>query len=363
MGVAAPKGVHIFTGTDSYAAFQASKAFVAQQAVQHQLEIEAYDGDGESGEEALEQLKAVWEALVTVPLFGKGRIVWWKHVDLLGASVFFRNPALLRVWQNLLEVLSQGTTPYFRLVIHARALDRRIAALKDLLANAMITRCDRVSPGSEEESDEIAQLEEQLQKLGWEPEPGVSEWLFWATGGDRGLLEQELAKLAVYPSGDRRLTRTFAATLVPVSRGGDLWGYCDAVLAGKLDEAWDSLQRLLALGESEIGLASLLAAQIRLAARTACLREAGLLRLVRRGSTVLAEVDPPARALLVRSKSGELPSPWRLGRIATRSQRLPIQRWVRAVERVEWLLRELVTQDLPRVLLERATLELCQILS
>jgi DNA polymerase III delta subunit len=355
--------VKIFTGSDAYLAFEKAREFVYGQAREHDLEVEGYEGDAENLEELIQVLRCVYEAISTPSLFGNGRVVWWKRVRFLTPSPHSRNTLFLVHWERLLELLAKLQTPRPMLVVHAVALDRRAPHVKDLLALASIKELDRVAPGSEGEVQEVLALEQRLRALGWDPEPGVAERLFWATEGESGLLDQELHKLAAFQGDSRRLTLPVIEQVTSDYRQGSLWSFCEAVLQGELKEAWVSLGRLLAQGETEMGVATVLSGEIRLAVVTACLQEAGLLRVVRRGRFPFAEVEPQGEALLPKKRSGGAFTPWRLGRIAQRSRRKPVNFWISALERVHRLHGELMSQGDRRGVLESAILDLCRILA
>lgn len=82
-------------------------------------------------------------------------------------------------------------------------------------------------------------------------------------GNDLWTLEAELRKLAVY-AGDRQVTEADVRSMVSLAREPSVFAMADAVVEGRMRDAADLMQRLLADGESPLRLLSTIARQYRL---------------------------------------------------------------------------------------------------
>jgi DNA polymerase-3 subunit delta len=82
-------------------------------------------------------------------------------------------------------------------------------------------------------------------------------------GLELGLLDQELAKLAVTLGEGKRITPELVARHVGGWRAKTAWEMLDAALDGKLPEAMRQLDRLLASGEQPLGILGQISASLR----------------------------------------------------------------------------------------------------
>jgi len=97
----------------------------------------------------------------------------------------------------------------------------------------------------------------------------AAEMLVEMIGAEMGLLDQELAKLALTAPADKKITPEAVGQSVGGWRAKTTWVMLDAALDGNVREAMAQLDRLLASGESEIGLLGQISASLRrLAAAT-----------------------------------------------------------------------------------------------
>lgn len=82
-------------------------------------------------------------------------------------------------------------------------------------------------------------------------------------GAEMGLLDQELAKLAIYAGGNSRIELGDVDHLVGSSRTENTWKIFDLIGAGKVGEALTLLDRLLGQGEDPIRLLGAFSMQLR----------------------------------------------------------------------------------------------------
>jgi len=97
----------------------------------------------------------------------------------------------------------------------------------------------------------------------------AADMLVEIIGAELGLLDQELAKLALVAGNDRAITPESISQMVAGWRTKTTWDMLDAALAGNIDGALGQLDRLLSSGETPVGLLAQVAASLRrLAAAT-----------------------------------------------------------------------------------------------
>ena len=82
-------------------------------------------------------------------------------------------------------------------------------------------------------------------------------------GPELGLLDQELAKLALLVGADNTITPEMVGQSVGGWRAKTTWEMLDAALAGNVREAMTQLDRLLGSGETPVGLLAQISASLR----------------------------------------------------------------------------------------------------
>lgn len=105
---------------------------------------------------------------------------------------------------------------------------------------------------------------------------GAAKLLVDLIGGEMGLLDQEMQKLAVYAGDAARIEAKDVDQLVGQSRAENTWKIFDLVGAGKPGESLTFLQRLLDQGEDPMRLLGAFSMQLRRLAQTARLNAQGV---------------------------------------------------------------------------------------
>lgn len=177
-------------------------------------------------------------------------------------------------------------------------------------------------------------------------ERAAAELLLETIGPELGLLDQELAKLALTVGPEKQVTAQMVKAQVGGWRARTTWEMLDATLAGDVTGALGQLERLLAAGETPIGLLGQVSASLR--------RLATATRLILQGETSGRPV--PLRQALEQAGVRSFV----LQKTERELRRLGRQRGVRLYQ---WLLE--ADLDLkgdsalpPRVLLERLLIRL-----
>jgi DNA polymerase-3 subunit delta len=103
----------------------------------------------------------------------------------------------------------------------------------------------------------------------------AAEWLVELVGPEMGLLDQELAKLAVYVGDRPNVTREDVDQIVGRSRAAETFKIFDAIGAGQPTTALAILSRLFEQGEEPLALLGAFSWQLRRLAKAARLHRAG----------------------------------------------------------------------------------------
>ncbi len=326
------------------------------------MNFEIIDGRADSVDSAVKSIQQLREAILTLPFFGGGKLVWWKAVNFLDESGPGRFASVKEALEELKPELEKVDGSSVTLLISALGIHKGRTFSKALLKLAQARYFDLPDLRKTSEDEIIFRIEERFRAAGLRPGAGAAERFYQATGIDTAAWSQEIEKLCCYigeAKGTAEVTPAEVNKVVSGTRDVLVWDFCAAVLAGEAREALTQLSALLAQEESEVGMLILLAGQLRLAALGAVLRENKLLRIVNRGSFTSAEVSAEGAAYLPRKKSGEPISTYALGQAAQRSRTQPADFWFDALAVVYQAQKEMLTgQGDKRRTLERVVLEI-----
>lgn len=234
------------------------EAFLKRQALRALRRLVVAEQDAEFGAQVFEGANARWadvlEELSTQPMFGGKRLVVVQQAD----AFVSQNRALLEEYAArprsnavlVLEVQNWPATTRLYKMLDAQGLQIDCRALRPAEVPGWLAAWARQEHGVRLSSAAASALLEML-------------------GPELGLLDQELAKLAVSAgrggSVDADLVREMAAW-----RARTVWDMLDAALEGDLPTALAELDRLLLAGETPVGLLAQMGASLRrLAAATA----------------------------------------------------------------------------------------------
>ena len=337
--------IHFLAGSDEDAVKKAAADLAQKLTPEDPMNFETIDGRADSVDDAIKSIAKVREAIMTLPFFGGGKLVWWKAVNFFDETGVGRHASVKEALEALLPDLQQVDGTSVTLMISALGIHRGRAFAKGLLKMAQAKAFDLPDLRKTSEDEIIFQIERRMKTAGLRPGPGAAERFFQATGIDTAFWTQEMEKLACFAGeGKAELTADDVNKVISGSREVLIWDFCSAVLGGEAKVALAQLSALLAQDESEVGILILLAGQIRLAALAAVLRENNMLRLTR-GSFTSAEVTAAGQAYLPRKKSGEPISTYALGQAAQRSQRRPARFWFQALALIYQAQKEMLTGE------------------
>jgi DNA polymerase-3 subunit delta len=357
-----PKAIplHLLYGSDEDAVKKAAAALLDRLKPEDPMNFETIDGRADNVEGVMQSIQKLRDAILTLPFFGGGKLVWWKSVNFFDDHGPGRHESVKEALDALLPDLDQVDGTSVTLVITALGLHRGKAFSKALLKRAQAKAYDQPTLRDNSEDSIIFEIERRMKAAGLNPAPEAAERFFLATRLDTALWASEIEKLVIFIGEEKReITRQDVDNLIGKTREVIIWDFCHAVLAGEAKPALELLGALLAQEESEVGILMLLAGQVRLAALGATLRENNLMRLARRGPSSTAELTAAGEAYLPRKKTGEPISTYALGQAAQRGQRRPARFWFSALHRLYAAQRHMLTgRGDKRGLLELAVLEI-----
>ena len=336
--------IHFLCGSDEDAVKKAAAALAHKLAPTDGMNFETIDGRADSVDGAIKSIQQVREAILTLPFFGGGKLVWWKAVNFLDETGVGRHASVKEALEELRPDLEKVDGASVTLMISALGIHKGRTFSKALLKLAQAKYFDLPDLRKTSEDEIIFQIEQRMKAAGLRAGPGAAERFFQATGVDTALWSAEIEKLGLFMAEEKReLTSEDVNKMISGSREVLIWDFCSAAIAGEAKLALAQLSALLAQEESEVGILILLAGQVRLAALGAVLRENKMLRLVSRGSFSSAEVSPAGEAYLPRKKSGEPISTYALGQAAQNGRHRSASSWFKALALIYQAQREMLS--------------------
>ena len=335
--------INFFFGSDEFAVKKATEALTTKIAPEDEFNFEVIDAAVDDVEGALQRIRMLREALLTLPFGFCKKVIWWKNVSFLGDTVTGKSASVLELLETLLPILEKIDSNSLHLVISAISVDKRRTFFKKLSALAASEVFDL--PDEKKDPEEaILQIESLLKSQGMKPEEGVAERIFEVIGMDPRAWHIEIDKLACGHQGlDPKVTLEEVKMMIHGNREVVIWDFCDAVLTGKIKPALELLQSICTQGGKEVGLVILLGNQIRQAALISSLIEEKMASLSGGGRFSKLSVTAAGEALLPRKKSGETTSLFLLTKIAEKTKRKPALFWRQAVDRLYQTHRQLLT--------------------
>jgi DNA polymerase-3 subunit delta len=219
-------------------------------------------------------LSDVLKELATVAMFGGGR----RLVVVDDADEFITH------YRAELEdyVARPRATGVLLLVPSSFPSNTRLA--KAVAATGLVIDCS--TPGANQMPNWLTNWASKFHQV--KLERAAAELLVETVGPELGLLDQELTKLALVAGADKKITDAMVQQMVGGWRAKSTWEMLDAALAGDVSGTLSQLERLLASGETPIGLLGQVSASLR--------RLAAATRLIQQGEAAGRPV--PLRAAL-----------------------------------------------------------------
>ena len=216
--------------------------------------LEIIDGAADNVEGAATAIRSTIAALQTLPFFGGGKLVWLKSANFLSDDVRGKSVNVLEPLEELGDLLSSGLPNDVTFLVSAIDPDKRRSFYKTLTKLAEIQIFDEPDlnrSGWEENAGEIVRAEAKKRGLKFEDE--ALELFVLSTGGDSGVVANELEKLALYgPKG--AITVEEVRALVPISRAAVIFELGNALARRNATLALSLVRDLLDQGETAIGI-------------------------------------------------------------------------------------------------------------
>lgn len=216
--------------------------------------LEVIDGAADNVDGAANAIRSTIAALQTLPFFGGGKLVWLKSVNFISDDVRGKSANVLEPLQELGDLLSAGLADDVTFLVSAVDPDKRRSFYKTLTKLAEIEIFDEPDlnrSGWEENAGEIARAEAKKRGLKFEEE--ALELFVLSTGGDSGIVANELEKLTLYaPEG--AITVDQVRALVPISRAAVIFELGNALARRDATLALSLVRDLLDQGETAIGI-------------------------------------------------------------------------------------------------------------
>lgn len=217
--------------------------------------IEIIDGAADNVEQAVERLEQAIGALLTMPFFGGGKLVWLKNTNVFSDTVTGRSETVTQAVEKLLDTLDSGLPEGITFLISAPEADKRRAAYKKLCKAARVYIHDKKDFGWKATEQDIIQfIAHRVRERELRLSEEALETLAARVGAEVRQLENELEKLDLAIGKARRIEAEDIRALVPQTREGGIFDLSNAISRRDLPLAVATLRQLLAQGESAIGL-------------------------------------------------------------------------------------------------------------
>jgi DNA polymerase-3 subunit delta len=199
-------------------------------------------------EGASAELRDVVEELDTIAMFGPRRLVVVDEAD-----------AFVTRYREALEgyVAKPGRSGILLLDVKSWPATTRL--YKAIDANGLAVDCS--SPVAAKLTRWLSDWAKQTHKV--QLSHSAAEILVELVEPELGLLDQELAKLALLTGADKKITPELIQKYVGGWRAKTAWQMLDLALDGNVPEALRQIDRLLASGEAPIGLLGMISASLR----------------------------------------------------------------------------------------------------
>jgi DNA polymerase-3 subunit delta len=216
------------------------------------------------------------DAVLTVPMFGGRRVVWFKDINFLADTVTGRAEGTLRQVAALQELLGQVNPEEVGVVLTAVPVDRRRAFPKWCEGHADFTLAGGDGESAGEALAGVALAEARANGVGFAP--GAVELLLQKIGPNTRLLVEEVRKLATYAGDGAVVGEEQIDELTPNFAEGDFFEAAERFFAGDLPGTLAALQRHFFAGGDARPIISALQNRNRILLQVRVLLDAGELR-------------------------------------------------------------------------------------
>jgi len=194
-------------------------------------------------------LRDVLEELATLAMFGSGkRLVVVEEAD-----------EFVSRYRTEMEDYAARPAASGVLVLELKSFPGNTRLYKAVAADGLLVDCS--APASAQLVRWLGSWAKQTHQV--QLPQAAAEMLLEMVGPELGLLDQEVAKLALSAGSDKKITPEMVKLLAGGWRTRTTWEMLDAALDGNARDAMTQLDRLLASGEQPIGLLGQISASLR----------------------------------------------------------------------------------------------------
>lgn len=248
--------IHFVTGSDEAAVKKAAAGLAAELAPSDDpFAIETIDGAVATVDEAAARVKATIEALLTVPFFGGGKLVWLKSATFLADSVTGRSETVQNAVEELLALLSKGLPDGIVFLLSAIEPDKRRSAYKTLGKIATVHLHDKPDFGwNATEADIVDWVAERAAAAGLSLTEEAAAVLAARVGAETRQLDSEIQKLQLAADDGATVEVDTVRELVPSTRAGGIFDLGNALAKRDLPLCLRTLDQLFRQGERGVGI-------------------------------------------------------------------------------------------------------------
>jgi DNA polymerase-3 subunit delta len=248
--------IHFVTGSDESSVKKAAAELAMRLAPSDDpFATETIDGAVPTVDEAQNRVHATIEALLTVPFFGGGKLVWLKSASFLADTVTGRSDTVVTAVERLLEILEKGLPDGIVFLLSAIDPDKRRSAYKTFGKLATVHLHDKPDFGwGTTEADVVDWVRQRATATGLHLTDEAAAALAAHVGAETRQLDNEIEKLSLAFGTTEELTLEQIRDLVPSTRAGGIFDLSNALAKRDLPLCLRTLEQLFRQGEKAVGI-------------------------------------------------------------------------------------------------------------
>lgn len=252
----ASKQIYFITGSDEAAVKKAATGLAAELAPSDDpFATETIDGAVATVDEAVSRIQSTMEALLTLPFFGGGKLVWLKSATFFTDSVTGRSESVASAIEQLLGVLTNQLGSEIICLISAPEADKRRAVYKTLSKIATLQIHDKPDFGwGATEADLVDWVAKRVDEKGLKLTTDALHLLTARVGVESRQLDTELEKLTLAFDPVTTISETDVRDIVPATRAGGIFDLGNAIAKRDLSLCVSTLDQLFYQGEKAVGI-------------------------------------------------------------------------------------------------------------
>ncbi|MEO8206125.1 MAG: DNA polymerase III subunit delta [Chthoniobacterales bacterium] len=251
------KSCHFLTGSDESEVKRHAQQLAAELSPEGSGDfgLETIDGAVDNVDQAVTKIEDTIQALLTLPFFGGGKLVWLKNAAFFSDGVIGRSETVQEGIERLLECLKSGFPPDVRFMISAPEADKRRTFYKNFSKLAEVHTYDKPDIGfGGDESALIDFVAQRARDRELRFSEDALETFVARASNDTRQIDNELEKLVLFIGMSREINADDIREVVPTTREGGIFDLSNAIAKRNLPLALQTLTQLLRQGESAVGL-------------------------------------------------------------------------------------------------------------